>query len=381
MDCRVRRWVRWVLVLAATWVAVAAQPPQLADFESNVAIDNVNWRSTTTASVTEGHFREALARATGIISRYCTVNVARVMSRVAPIRFERLDAGVLMQSRATFVLQHGVWVPMSLAIERETDAWDLDKLLRSSQYDIQITVNTGVDLIIGGPRCTWAGEDVNDAFYSATTLLLHELLHGLGFYSLVSSHQGGGYQGSVSLYDSLLRYTHNGSYVFGDPLRVQDVYGTRLSKYAVSIGPHAVYNPANFVQGKSLSHLLQQPSIMNAAMQPASCMFELDNQTIDVMNLMGWRCNESDTPHVVPPGHQLRCDNTTECVCVLNELCLPCADANSLDQLVTILLTLAISLCVVMIATVGYCTNFETCNEVDNKFEQTTRFVPIINNF
>ena len=234
-------------------------PAQMANFESIVAVDNVYWRWTTSSSTDVGvHFRDALARATEIISRYCTLNVERVLSRIAPIRFSSLGPGVLMQSHASFVLQDSIWVPKSLAIERETDLVYLRQLLQTSQYDIQITVNTGLDLIVGGPQCAWSGEDTNGASYSTTTLLLHELLHGLGFYSLVASQQGGGYQGSISLYDSLLRFTRNGSYVFAESQSVQGAYGNRLSKHTLSIAEHTVYNPSNFVQGKSLSHLSEE---------------------------------------------------------------------------------------------------------------------------
>jgi hypothetical protein len=366
-----------MLLLLMTLTMATPQSPQTANFESTVVVDNVYWRWTAgSSSNAEVHFREALVRATEIISRYCTLNVKRVLSRIAPIQFNSLEPGVLMQARAAFVSQGGIWVPMSLAIERETDLVYLGQLLQTSQYDIQITVNTGVDLIIGGPQCVWSGEDANAAFFSATTLLLHELLHGLGFYSLVAGQQGGGYQGAISLYDSLLRFTGNGSSVFGEPQRVQDVYGTRLGQYGLSIAAHAVYNPSTFSQGKSLSHLTEANSIMNAEMSPASCLFELDNATIDVMKLMGWRCDPAPGVHV--PEQQLRCANSSECLCVINEICLPCEDAKSLDQLVTIILTLLFSLCLAMIITIACLTNFAA---IQPHATQTTRFAPIINNF
>lgn len=103
----------------------------------------------------------------------------------------------------------GVWVPMGLASQQESNAPKSSGLLDASKYDFKITVNTDIDLVSSAHGCVHPNGGGNVGLDSATATLLHELLHGLGTYSLVGGGIGGGFEGAISLYDTLLRHTSN----------------------------------------------------------------------------------------------------------------------------------------------------------------------------
>ena len=182
-----------LLVLAQSTASL-----QITEIENEVVLDNLLWAPAGGDVDNRKHFRLALTRALRIISRYCTFDFDRILSRVAPLEFKALGADVLMQTHAMFVLEESVWVPMALSIERETDNTRMLELLGAAEYDIKITVNTEIDLVIGDRSCGWVDEIGTTGHYSATTILLHELLHGLGIYSLVSKQTGGALMGLPS---------------------------------------------------------------------------------------------------------------------------------------------------------------------------------------
>ena len=65
------------------------------------------------------------------------------------------------------------------------DAHRSQELFASIPYDVEITVNTDHPFRLTYPECT------GSQGHSATTVFLHELMHGMGFVSLVHATPGG----------------------------------------------------------------------------------------------------------------------------------------------------------------------------------------------
>ena len=138
------------------------------------------------------------------------VHIAREMlpsarPRVAPLVVRSFSAtgdsaSTLMYARCVFVLMNmsnvhartgAVYVPVALArrafehrqgeplLANSPSRHDVQQLFDSIPYDVEITVNADHAFRFVYPECT------SVPGYSATSVLLHELMHGLGMVSLV----------------------------------------------------------------------------------------------------------------------------------------------------------------------------------------------------
>jgi hypothetical protein len=269
--------------------------------------------------VASGPMEQHLTAALRILSTYCELDFEQTLSRIAPIEYKSLGPTVLMQTRATFVLRDAAlphWVPLCLALMQARDTTHRAQLLLVSEYDTYITVNTDT---VSSQACL-------------TSLFLHELLHALGAYSLVNKTTPGGFLGAISLYDSLLRYTGDGQLVFDDVGDVQSQTGDMLGGQALSIGPHAVYNPPDFVTGVSLFHL----DTVGIMAPQNGCDLELDEAILYVLANLGWR----------EGGCQ-------PCSCIIKHLCLSCDAADNVNSIVEIVLFTTLVLCIILLFVLG----------------------------
>ena len=260
-----------------------------------------------------------LTAALRILSTYCDLDFAQTLSRIAPIEYKALGPTVLMQTRATFVLRDTTmphWIPLCLALQQAGDTTHRAQLLQVAQYDTYITVNTDT---LSQQSCL-------------TSLLLHELLHALGVYSLVNKTTPGGLLGAISLYDSLLRYTGDGQLVFENVDDVHTYTGDMLSGQPLSIGPHAVYNPPGFFTGVSLFHL-----DTGGIMAPQNgCDLELDEAVLFVLARLGWRKHECHP-----------------CSCIIKHLCLSCNAADRVNAIVEAALFSTLVMCIILLFVLG----------------------------
>ena len=373
--------------MAITMDSPVAGAVHMTGFESTVEIDNVVWTFETDGAYTDRYFELALGRALAMISEHCVLDAEQLLARIAPIEFNKLGPGVLMQTNAQFTLEGGVWVPMSLAIQRESDTSKLSELLEACQYDFKITVNTEIDFVTSAHGCVHPDGGSNVALDSATATVLHELLHGLGIYSLVGGNSGGGFGGSISLYDTLLRHTSNGAMVFPSTQHVSAMTGQHLTQYDLSVAGHTVFNPAEFSVGRSLMHLHGE-GVMGIGHRTVQCLYEVDDASIDVLNAIGWECKHSKGGGVqielLAVASHTTCSAISECVCVLDQMCMDCDSAARIDIYVRVGLIIAISLCLILLMTIGHSTYMHA---YANPMHQARGYVtalhriPQINNF
>lgn len=328
------------------------------DVVHDVEVNRSVWKPRnllTENTTTKPHFRLALDNALTIISTYCKIDFNRMRNRIAPLEFHALGPNVLMRTRTLFVLENtttaleNVWTPMCLMIHRETDPVMLQQLIQNNIYDIHIDINTDIDFVIGDKDCAWSTQADADGLYSTVSVLLHELLHGLGIYSLIDAGHGD----TVALYDTLFRYTSNDSAVFTDPTSVQRITGHVIAGHEITIAGHPIYNPQEFVSGVSLSHM-QAMGIMQHTMEAKHCEFRLDTGSIDALIAMGWNCKQSNVKYALAPPEEnpddgTTCGTTPMCACIIQDLCVKCSRAQSVDTIVDVMLiTLLIaSACIV----------------------------------
>ena len=137
----------------------------------------------------------ALQNAISVIDKACLMNRATFASRIAPLQYDDIGSAI-MQAQAVFVLQSGaehdvgvdeVWVPLSLAIARETDPDRERDLKQMSQYDIFITVNSNTanaPLVTGDSNCSWVVHPSGGSFYLAAASLCTSSCMVWGFTAL-----------------------------------------------------------------------------------------------------------------------------------------------------------------------------------------------------
>jgi hypothetical protein len=355
--------------------------------ESIIEIDNVIWISSTDGAHTDAYFELALERALAMLSNHCILDQELLLARIAPIEFKKLDPSVLMQTNVQFLLEKGVWIPMSLAIQQESDASRMSELMESCEHDFKITVNTDIDFVTNAHGCVHPDGGNSVALDAATTTLLHELLHGLGIYSLVDGNIGGGFEGAISLYDTLLRHSSNNVMVFSSPYYVQTISGQHLTHYDLSVAGHIVFNPFEFAPGRSFAHL-DGEGVMGVGRSNMQCLLKIDDATIDVLGAIGWQCTyaSSDIVHseLTPSGDSV-CIIESECLCVVDQMCMDCDDADQLDRCVTVSLISAIVLSLLLWLAICYSTDMQY-TDIDHviqsqKYVSHVQRVPSINNF
>ena len=76
------------------------------------------------------------------------------------------------------------WVPTAL-LRQQVPVFDLDEFDEIVPYDMHIFVNDGVKFAVSDSSCAFVTETEKGVqFFSATSVLLHEVLHGMGILSL-----------------------------------------------------------------------------------------------------------------------------------------------------------------------------------------------------
>ena len=254
----------------------------------------------------------ALSNAVSIIDKACTIpDKALLESRIAPLEFKDLGNAV-MQTQSVFVLQNAslygspgldhVWVPLSLAIQlavQRGDQAEATYLKDQSKYDTFISVNKqNTAFAIGNSTCAWIRSDRAKTrdYYSTVSVLLHEMLHSFGIYSLVSADSGRGFMGYVSSYDAKIVVRDTKQRLFATQQLVTDLKGSTIGGQIVEVAGHRLYNPSVFRDGSSLSHL-QEEAVMDPIATPNACEYELGSEEIDVLNELGWNCSLGRDTH------------------------------------------------------------------------------------
>lgn len=289
----------------------------------------------------------AMTKALDILDHSCELDIPTIQARIAPIAYDALDAAI-MQTQAVFVLQPGtqygfaleeIWVPLALAIAKAKQAGDelqVALLTGLAKYDIYITVSTKTAFIVGDSSCSWVADPQHHHYFSATTVMLHELLHGMGIYSLVRASSTEAFMGRVSIFDAQIT-EHQGNLVtpvFQTDSDVDTKHGQHLAAKNLTVAGYQLYNPPSFNTGSSLSHFTDT-DLLSAMASPAQCSFLVEEAELEALQLLGWNCSLQQHPHtwsrqhhtidsnalVQPTGQAISTDNCTQESCQNAGLC------------------------------------------------------------
>ena len=122
--------------------------------------------------------------------------------------------------------------------------------------------------------------------FDVKTVVLHEVMHGIGFLSTIDQSK----TAFPIKYDLLLADSGNNKLVdsniftgdFGQPVYIDGV---------------RIYNPVQFDEGTSLSHLDDMGRTMSGYMSHGHCLQEPDHRSQQVLNQLGYGCGvHVDTP-------------------------------------------------------------------------------------
>lgn len=185
--------------------------------------------------------------------------------------------------RGTYVL---AWASKSLELKNGTWYPTLHTPGYTS-YDIIIGVNPAV------PNGWHTGDDCHNIGYryDLGTVMLHELLHGIGISSSMTADYTLGYNFKSTCYpthfDTLLEGVHgpvtDGCTYTGTPGEPLFVNGVEL------------YHPTIFERGSSLSHHAYPGNVMYAALPPRACM-GLGAYEIHLLEALHVHCRSPDFP-------------------------------------------------------------------------------------
>ena len=292
--------------------------------------------------VTLHNLTHAVEIALNIIQHHCTNPELKHM-RVAPIELQDLGENTIMQAWAPHILinvsslvpQLGfVFVPLAVARVLlgkgmvSDPAVDVQWILDNSVSDVHITVNNRIPLTVFDSDCV--STEGNPGHYSIVTTMVHEIMHGLGFYSHITVQSGGlaQHQG-LSLNDGLMRYA-DGTAVVKDNVVANQLNLSRVQGELMYIANQQLYNPQPYDHGSSLHHVADFDSIMSPYTEKNTCKFSFRQADVDVLNAMGWDCSIQGTtfewshPEEYGSRHVQLCN---EGECIRDGHCVDCTDS------------------------------------------------------
>jgi len=248
-----------------------------------------------------------VSTAMAIIESDC--GAVSALPRVAPLVFahirmpDQTDSNAVMQTATYMVLQEAnhsqtdaenYWVPLSLLrYQFQNDSASLATLDAYKEWDMRITVNTNPAVTrgfaVGNSSCDFVDEF--PTYYSATSVLLHEMMHGMGIYSMMDSDVNGGTSGWASIYDSLIR-DEDGALLIGNGTipSAQSLAGRSLT-----VGGIPLYNPGVPAPGSSISHF-DWSYLMGPSVLAGTCVDTMPADLLGVLSLMGWPCVAPEEP-------------------------------------------------------------------------------------
>ena len=204
--------------------------------------------------------------------------------------------------------------------------------------------------------------------YAATSILMHELVHGLGIYSLLRSASTSAFMNKVSVYDAHMKFESDTTHVFGTDESVAQISGGSLAGKSITVGGQRVHNPAIYDSGSSLSHF-EGDTLLSHAVGPGECTFKLGVAEVMGLNAIGWNCDivKADD-HSWTGAHakieftggeqnhvSTACGCTSDAACgvggccsAASHCCVACDEITDNDTAVILVMAITFGVCIVM---------------------------------
>ena len=244
----------------------------------------------------------ALGIAQTIFSHTCPISENRRNPRIHAIDFmQSSEAGNTLMSTRTFLAKveengNQTWTPTALV--RQQIPWDeLNEFDELVPYDMHIFVNDGVEFAMSNSSCAFVtANEKGSRFFSATSVLLHEVLHGMGILSLGIDST---FLGNVT-HPNLIGTPWDNNIRDAEGNRFLPLVETALGEYvpgkSLFVAGHSIYNPTKWQPGSSLSHFSTidgEQDLMGHNVMPGKCQFVMPPHLISALIAIGWQCNES----------------------------------------------------------------------------------------
>jgi hypothetical protein len=244
----------------------------------------------------------ALRIAQTIFSHTCPISDTKRNPRIHAIEFmQSSEAGNTIMSTRTFLAEvahngEQAWVPTAL-LRQQVPVLDLDEFDEIVPYDMHIFVNDGVKFAVSDSSCAFVTEtEKGTQFFSATSVLLHEVLHGMGILSLGIDITFLGNDTHPNLigtpWDNIIKDEEGNRFL---PLE-QTALGQHVPGKKLFVAGHSIYNPMKWQAGSSLSHFSTvdgEQDLMGHSVLPGKCQFIMPTHLIRALIAIGWPCNET----------------------------------------------------------------------------------------
>lgn len=249
------------------------------------------------------------------------------------VRWVELGRGILASAGPRYIYlnaEDGIFYASAVANQK----YGSD--LNPNASDILVSINSATPNWFYGVDYT---EVMPPGTYDLVTVVLHELLHGLGWIGLVKPDGSYGGDGAhLYKYDEGLVLSETGSQLVGDlPVdesKVKRSFGDDLELRIKDGQRWLVYNPQNFRSGSSLYHLDETAypdgdgnSLMTPVLKSRQRIHSPGPAALSVLEYIGW--DVRDCSH-----YQSSCDACVLALCYWcgNGLCLPSHTRESSDS-------------------------------------------------
>ena len=244
--------------------------------------------------------RNSFERATNIMSTFFNSTVpitvmVEASSDLAPGTLAGASPGTFIRDFSNAPVLNA-WYPVALAEKLEQQNFSNAQ----APFDIEVTYNSDVNW-------NFTSTNVQGNQFDFVTVILHELMHGLGFSSLGNVNDNGlgnlSLQNFPSAYSTFLE-NGNGENLFqtflspsielGDQLTSNDVF-MNTETLAAQNEIARIFSPATFDPGSSISHLDQSTftgtphALMRPGISPGSIIHNPGNIALDILYDLGWR--------------------------------------------------------------------------------------------
>lgn len=213
---------------------------------------------------------------------FVLMNVSTVSRRAGHVYVPAALVGVLTADNVSDV----VWTTTNLTLEEKRQR--VAEMWRWIPYHVYVHVNTQHEFSRYDPECS----AIVDGGHSAVTILTHELLHGMGVYSL-STGDDDTTDAHVSVFDALLQTTPGPCDRQDPSCFLVHAPGDRIGRATAGtplwINSTRIYNPVSFERGSSLSHVDEDDALMRTRLRSGTCMFGLARPDVELLTAVGWR--------------------------------------------------------------------------------------------
>jgi len=269
--------------------------PIVENLSQNAAVFEVTYTDNVPTAA-----RNSFERATAIMSSFINSSVpitvmVEASDDLAPGSLAGASPGTFLRDFPNAPVVNA-WYPVALAEKLEQQNFSNAQ----APFDINVTYNSETNW-------NFTSTNITGNQFDFVTVILHELMHGLGFSGLGNVNDNGlgnlllqNFPAAYSTFlqngngDNLFQTFPSPSVVLGDQLTSNDVF-MNTETLAAQNQISRIFSPSPFNPGSSISHLDQftftgtPHALMRPGIGPGSIIHNPGNIALDILYDLGWR--------------------------------------------------------------------------------------------